>query len=45
MAKFRPIQKLGTGLERWKNEKIGKEQRKNGITNPKTDKKEWKDPF
>ena len=26
MAKFRPIKKLGTGLELWKDEKAGKEQ-------------------
>ena len=28
MAKFRPIKKHGTGLERWKDEKTGKEWRK-----------------
>ena len=31
MAKFRPIKKLGTGLERWKDEKTGKERRKTGL--------------
>ena len=44
MAKFRPIEKLGTGLERWKGEKLEKNG-ENGITNPKKDKKEWKGPF
>ena len=45
MAKFTPIKKHGTGLERWKDEKTGKEWRKNGITHLKKDWKEWKDPF
>ena len=31
MAKFRPIKNHGTGLERWKDEKIGKERRKTGL--------------
>ena len=31
MAKFRPIKKYGTGLERWKDEKTGKERRKTGL--------------
>ena len=31
MAKFRPIKKHGTGLERWKDEKTGKEWRKTGL--------------
>ena len=31
MAKFRPIKKHGTGLERWKDEKTGKERRKTGL--------------
>ena len=31
MAKFRPIEKHGTGLERWKDEKTGKERRKKGL--------------
>ena len=31
MAKFRPIKKHRTGLERWKDEKIGKEWRKTGL--------------
>ena len=44
MAKSRPIEKLGMGLERWKDKKTGKKQQK-GFTNPKKDKKEWKDPF
>ena len=30
MANFRPIKKHGTGLERWKDEKTGKEQRGTG---------------
>ena len=30
MAKFRPIKKHGTGLERWKDEKTGKERRRTG---------------
>ena len=45
MAKFRPIKKHGTGLERWKDEKNWKRTAKNGITSPKKDWKEWKDPF
>ena len=44
MAKFRSIQNLGMGLERWKDENW-KRTAKNGITNPKKDKEEWKDPF
>ena len=28
MANFRPIKKPGMGLERWKDEKIGKERRR-----------------
>ena len=35
MAKFRPIKNLGTGLERWKDEKTGKEWRKTGILTPR----------
>ena len=31
MAKFRPIKKHGTGLERWKDENPGKERRKMGL--------------
>ena len=31
MAKFRPIKNHGTGLERWKDEKPGKERRKTGL--------------
>ena len=30
MAKFRPIKKYGTGLERWKDEKTRKERRRTG---------------
>ena len=44
MAKFKPIKKLGTGLARWKEKKLEKKG-ENGITNPKKDKKEWKDSF
>ena len=44
MAKFRPIKKLGTVLERWEDEKTGKKT-KDGMANPKKDKKEKKDPF
>ena len=35
MAKSRPIKKLGTGLERWKDEKHGKEWRKTGLLTPR----------
>ena len=45
MTKFRPIKKYGTGLERWKDKKNWKRTAKNGMTNPKKDWKEWKDPF
>ena len=45
MANFRPIKKPGMGLERWKDEKTGKRTAKNGMTNPKKDRKERKDPF
>ena len=31
MTKFKPIKKHGTGLERWKDEKTGKEWRKMGL--------------
>ena len=31
MAKVRPIKNHGTGLERWKDEKTGKERRKMGL--------------
>ena len=31
MAKFRPIKKHGTGLERWKDEKTGKGRQKRGL--------------
>ena len=31
MAKFRPIKKHGTGLERWKDEKTRKERQKTGL--------------
>ena len=31
MAKFRPIKKHGMGLERWKDEKTGKERQKTGL--------------
>ena len=31
MAKFRPIKKHGTGLERCKDEKTGKERQKTGL--------------
>ena len=31
MAKFRPIKKHGTGLERWKDAKTGKERQKTGL--------------
>ena len=35
MAKFRPIKKHGTGLERWKDEKTGKERRRTGWLIPR----------
>ena len=44
MAKFRPIKKTRTVLERWKDEKLEKPA-KNGMTNPTEDKKEEKDQF
>ena len=42
MAKFRPIKKLGTGLERWKDEKIGKERQKTGLLTPRNIRKNEK---
>ena len=35
MANFRPIKKPGTGLERWKDEKTGKERRRTGWLIPR----------
>ena len=42
MAKFRPIRKLGTGLERWKDEKTGKGRRKMGLLTPRKIRKSGK---
>ena len=44
IKKFRPIKKPRTVLERWKMKKW-KRTATNGMTNPKKDKKEKKDPF
>ena len=41
MDKFSPIKELGTGLERWKDEKPEKERQKM-ITNPKKIRKSGK---
>ena len=45
MAKFTPMKILGTVLERRKDEKTRKKTVKNGVTNPKKDKKEKKAHF
>ena len=42
MDKFRPIKKLGMGLERWKDEKTGKERRKTGLLTPRKIRKSGK---
>ena len=34
MAKFRPVRKLGKGLETWKDEKTRKERQKMGLLTP-----------
>ena len=44
MAKFSPIKKLGTVVERWKDAKLEKTA-KYGMNNPKKVKREKKDPF
>ena len=42
MAKFRPIKKLETDLERWKDETTGKEWQKLGLLTPRKIRKSGK---